>query len=135
MCDSPIPRRVALGAAILVGLSGIAPLAFAEGGFNSSLTSVRIGFGSRNWYDGNSDAVQTSVSHYTKCQSGPTSVTYTLYRVRGALPDVNMGAKSISCASTGTAYYGDVVSSNYHVTVTGIASASSVSVADWRVKF
>lgn len=128
--------RAAAIAAVAMALGSIVPSAYAEGGFNSSLSGVRVGFKTRTWTDKNTDAVSTSVSHYSTCSVGSTSVTYNMMHEYSLSPDIDLGSKSLTCSKTGSLYWGDVVAGEYHSTVVAIGGTySTVSVSDLRVKY
>ncbi len=100
-------RRLAtvLGGSAALSLA-IAPSAFAEGNFSSSISGAATGFNSRWWDDKNQDSSDTVIK-FTGCTttSGPAfkSVTVQLTRYRPVISDVNEGQKTFTaCANGGT---------------------------------
>jgi len=74
----------------------------------------------RSWYDGNADAVGTDfrIQNCAGDASGGAfyNATFKLMREIGGLPDENKGSRT----SSQWFGWGDVQSSNYHLTMTGI---------------
>lgn len=122
-----------LSAVVAGSVIGPAP-AHAEGGLYLTLNYARAGYRSPSWTDRNSDAVSTSISHYSTCSA--VAVNYKLLRERSLLPDEQVGGiRQLSCGKTGTVYFGDLASSKYHFNVASVVGTSSVYVDDLRVKF
>lgn len=125
--------RVAAVAAGLVVAASVAVPAFAEGSINSHISNGRVGFETRSWWDGDSDGVSTSVSHYSKCNA--KSVSYELMHEYSWRPDAKLGTKALPCSKTGSLYGGRQVKGDYHVVIRGIGGKASVSVNDFRIKY
>lgn len=104
MIRSKHTGRLAAVAAGLVVAASVAVPAFAEGSFNSHISNGRVGFETRSWWDGDTDGVSTSVSHYSKCNA--RSVSYELMHEYSWRPDAKLGTKTVSCSGTGSLYWG-----------------------------
>lgn len=110
--------------------------AFAEGGFDSSLSNVRSGFTSRQWTDRNSDGANTTtkVSGCSRSDGATFLLEVELRKRRSFLPDVSYGRKNVSSCTGGapTANWGNPGSGDFfdqfwHYDF-GTVSASSVKV-------
>ena len=116
----------ALAGTVVAGSVFAAAPAFAEGSWNSSLSSVAIGKSSRSWQDSHRDNVKTTTT-FSGCRmtgnaSGFSSATVTLYDERGLLPDQNMGSKTNRC---GKSDWGVMSRSDrYHWTISKLNGAS-----------
>lgn len=98
--------------------------------------------GIKNTYISN----RTSLSHYAKCSPAPDSAgviprsaTYNLRKVRRFQPDVNSGDRTLSCARTGSAYYGRMPAGTYRFRLVGLTGGSptwlKLSVRDFRTRW
>ena len=135
-------------AATCLGVIGCAT-AWAEtsdGVRNTYISNWAVGHESSTWDDPNRQDGRTSLSHYTKCSPAPDSagviprtVTYNLRRVKDFRPDVNIGDKTLSCAKTGSAYYGRLSAGTYRFRLVGLTGGSptwlKLSVRDFRIRW
>ncbi|MFD5990639.1 hypothetical protein ACFWGE_03005 [Streptomyces bacillaris] len=95
-----------------VGVLGIAP-AFAEGGFNSTISGWLPGKDSRTWIDNNNDSVSTSVK-FSGCSVDNGRFTYAglqLKKVRPGLPDTVVNRDNNYCD---TSSFGDKAAGTYY---------------------
>ncbi|MGC5343472.1 hypothetical protein ACPXCE_18600 [Streptomyces sp. DT24] len=102
-------NRVHRGAVAVAGAAAIiltmAPTAFAEGSFSSSISGAMTGFNSR-WWTKQKNYDASTVINFKNCwASGPdTSTTVQLTKYKsGPLPDENRGQKTFTaCFGGGT---------------------------------
>ena len=118
----------------------------SDGVRNTYISNWVVGHESSTWDDPNRHDGRTSLSHYTKCSPAPDSagviprtVTYNLRRVKDFRPDVNIGDKTLSCAKTGSAYYGRLSAGTYRFRLVGLTGGSptwlKLSVRDFRIRW
>lgn len=119
---------------------GFALPAYAEGGFNSYLQSVKVGFESRTWYDGNTDNVSTSSFDAGCYENAGTYVDHTWQLLRRVFlsPSENRGFRTTTCNMT--VYWGVQPSSDYFLKVddfrwTGPSAYPRLFVDDHRVRW
>lgn len=120
--------------AVCLSVATVKP-AVAEGGFTSFWTTVRVGKETRTWWDANHDQTSTSISHYSRCLGGATSVTYALMGDIPILPDRNLGEKVMPCSKNYSLYWGRVARGTYHFSIHAIANSPEVTVSDVRVAY
>ncbi|MFE3379383.1 hypothetical protein [Streptomyces anulatus] len=128
--------RIAAAAtsAVVIGVLGIAP-AFAEGGYDSSITGWLPGKDSSDWKDNNRDSVSTSVK-FAGCSVDNGRFTYAglqLKKARAGLPDPVVNRDNNYCD---TSSFGDKAAGTYYFHYsnlngqdTGVAFLSVRSVA------
>ncbi len=110
---------------VAVGVLGIAP-AFAEGGFNSTISGWLPGKDSRTWIDNNNDSVSTSVK-FSGCSVGNGRFTYAglqLKKVRPGLPDTVVNRDNNYCD---TSSFGDKAAGTYYFHYSNLNGQDSVS--------
>ncbi len=106
-------NRVHRGAVAVAGAAAIvltmAPTAFAEGSWSSSISDAKTGFSSR-WWTKQKDYDASTVIKFNDCRaSGPdTSTTVQLTKYKsGPLPDENRGQKTFTACFSGGTSTGD----------------------------
>lgn len=110
------------------------------------ISNWMVGKESSTWDDPNHHDGRTSLSHYAKCSPAPDSAgviprsaTYNLRKVRRFQPDVNSGDRTLSCARTGSAYYGRMPAGTYRFRLVGLTGGSptwlKLSVRDFRIRW
>ncbi len=118
----------------------------ADGIKNTYISNWMVGKESSTWDDPNHHDGRTSLSHYAKCSPAPDSAgviprsaTYNLRKVRRFQPDVNSGDRTLSCARTGSAYYGRMPAGTYRFRLVGLTGGSptwlKLSVRDFRTRW
>lgn len=104
--------------AATIALAGAIP-AHAEGSRATYISAWRYGAESQRWGDANNDAAATRVVFALNCDSdkaGGFSAPITLYRVRGGIPDEDMGTRINTCNASS---WGDVKSGTYYFAYEG----------------
>jgi hypothetical protein len=127
-------RVVVVVTTVMLALSGWA--AYAEGGFDSSLSGIASGFRSRLWTDKNLDTASTTtnLSGCSRSDGAQFFLEVELRRIRSFAPDVSYGKKNVSSCKIGspTANWGRVQAGDYRIQFHhysfGTVSASSVRV-------
>ncbi|MCI9889960.1 hypothetical protein JT358_16115 [Micrococcales bacterium 31B] len=100
--------------------------AFAEGGFSSSLSGVRVGFQSRGWVDRNVDTMPTQITVNT-CSQGTMEIT--LQRDDGNVffPDTPLLRTTFDCARSAYMNAGRLPADNYIFQVSKINGSTSTA--------
>ncbi|MFF4950891.1 hypothetical protein [Streptomyces chattanoogensis] len=117
-------KRVAAIGGIATIAMGATP-AFAEGGFNSSISYWATGAESRRWHDAAKDSASTTV-RLSGCTT-PTnpgksaSATVAVYKDISFQPDRSYGSKSV-CGRTG--YWGNPGSGTFYFSLSTINGTS-----------
>lgn len=111
-----LPRRGVL--AVVVIAATITPgVAYAEGGYDSSLQDVRSGFTSRQWTDRALDGASTTtqVSDCSRSDAASFTLEVELRKRRSFLPDVSYGRQDVSSCTSGapTADWGNPGSGDF----------------------
>ncbi|MFD4034783.1 hypothetical protein ACFWVP_30845 [Streptomyces sp. NPDC058637] len=127
---------VAASAAV-IGVLGIAP-AFAQGGYTSYITAWKPGKESKQWTDGNTDSVSTSVK-FADCSVDNGSFTYAglqLKKVVGGLPDTVVNRDNNYCD---TSSFGDKAAGSYYFNYSSLngqdTTAAFLSVSTVTVRY
>lgn len=127
-----MPRKLVAAAAGVILSLVLAGPALAEGYFETYLSGARVWFSSRSWTDYNNDDHGTKI-RFDNCRDAigtqsNDSAKVQLTRKRTALPDVNMGQKTLECYWTDTEDWGDVQAAAYHFTIVEITGTT----ASWQ---
>ena len=92
-------------------------VAYAEGGFDSSLQNVRSGYTSRMWTDGALDGASTTtqLSGCSRSDGANFFLEVELRKRRSFLPDISYGRKDVSSCNSGapTANWGNPGSDDF----------------------
>lgn len=120
--------RRAAGAVLAILISGVlfAPLAHAEGSWNSSFYNIVSGFKTRTWEDSNSDSLTTRLT-IQKCYQVNGNdfgkLRWELRLGRNLRPDLTYGERENDCRGrTGVTVWAQPEKGTYHLRYNGTTS-------------
>ena len=123
-------KRLAISVVAVATLFAIGSPAWAEAAWSSTLSGVLTGFNSRSWADHNIDTVKTSIQ-FNGCVDidhgyvGTTATVQLTQETPWYEPDINMGVKTLNCASSDTQIWAQEPAASYHFTVVKIGGQTS----------